>query len=182
MVSISQLVVAGVTGVLIHNSMFIHGEWHLYGTLLLELPAVTYFSLILFEAIYHKIPWLAAWIVSSEMFGMYIRCIFTSISIYRAFFHRLRNVPGPVLASVSKHWHVAHCLDSKSHILIEKLHLEYGDFVRNGKTRKVRLYLPGKSDIGPSDVTIFTPNVIPTMFEGLNNGLTRPACSARVKL
>ena len=143
MVSISQLVAAGATGVLIHNSMFIHGEWHLYGTLLLELHAVTYFSLILFEAIYHRIPWLAAWIVSSEMFGMYTLCLLMSISIYRVFFHRLRNFPGPVLASVSKLWHVAHCLDSKNHILMEKLHLEYGDFVRTGMARKVRLCSPG---------------------------------------
>ena len=52
--------------------------------------------------------------------------------MYRVFFHRLRNFPGPVLASVSKFWHVAHCLDSKNHILLERLHEEYGDFVRIG--------------------------------------------------
>lgn len=136
MASVSQLVAASAAGVLIHNTIFIHGEWHLYGTLLLELHAVAYTGLILLEANYHKIPWLAAWMVSSQMFGIYTLCLLASISIYRVFFHRLRNFPGPVLASVSKLWHVAHCLDSKNHILLEKLHQEYGDFVRTGMAGK----------------------------------------------
>ena len=143
MASNSQLVAAGAAGVLIHNSIFIYGEWHLYGTLLLELHAAAYAGLILLEATYHKIPWLAAWIVSSQMFAMYTLCLLASITIYRIFFHRLRNFHGPILASVSKLWHVAHCLDSKNHILMEKLHQEYGDFVRTGMARNVWLYLPG---------------------------------------
>lgn len=138
MASISQLVAAGATGVLIHNVIFISGEWHLYGTLLLELHVVAYSGLILLEIIYYKTPWLAAWIISSQVFGMYALCLLASISIYRVFFHRLRGFPGPVLASVSKLWHVAHCLDSKNHLLMEKLYDEYGDFVRTGTVRKVR--------------------------------------------
>lgn len=143
MASIPQLVAAGSAGVLIHNLILIHGEWHRYGTLLLELHAVAYSGLVLLEAMYHRIPWSAAWVVSSQMFGMYTLCLLASISIYRVFFHRLRNFPGPVLASVSKLWHVAHCLDSKNHILMEKLHKEYGDFVRTGMARKVDLYHHG---------------------------------------
>lgn len=30
-------------------------------------------------------------------------------------------------------------------------------------------------DIGPSELAIFTPDVISTMFEGINNKFTRPA-------
>ena len=132
MASNNQLVAAGAAGVLIHNSVFIYGEWHLHATRVLETHALAYTCLVLVEAFYFNISWFAALTVSSQMLGMYGLCLMASMSIYRVFFHRLRHFPGPVLASVSKLWHVAHCLDSKSHILLEKLHNEYGEFVRTG--------------------------------------------------
>ena len=132
MVSTSQLIAAIAAGVLAHNAIFIYGEWHLYATKVLKLHTLAYTGLIFFEAVYHKASLLVALTVSSQLFGMYILSLLASISIYRVFFHRLREFPGPFLASVSKLWHVAHCLDSKNHILLERLHLEYGDFVRTG--------------------------------------------------
>ncbi len=137
MASISQLVAAGAAGVLIHNSIFIYGEWHLHATRLLQLHALAYAGLIIVEAFYHQKPWLAALTSGFQMFSMYTLSLLASIRIYRVFFHRLRNFPGPFLASVSKLWHVAHCLDSKNHILVEKMYQEYGDFVRTGMIRVV---------------------------------------------
>ena len=133
-----QLVAAGAAGVLIHNLTFIHGEWHLYATRVLQLHALAYAVLILIEATYNKSSWLPATAVSSQLFCMYTLCLLGSISIYRVFFHRLKSFPGPVLASVSKFWHVAHCLDSKGHLLMERLHQQYGDFVRIGMVKLVR--------------------------------------------
>ena len=138
MASIPQLAAAGAAGVLIHNSIFIYGEWHLYATKVLQLHALSYAGLVMLEVLYHKVSCLAALTISLQMFGVYTLCLLASIGIYRVFFHRLRNFPGPVLASVSKIWHFAHCLDSKNHILLEKLHNEYGDFVRTGMTRMLR--------------------------------------------
>ena len=132
-----QLVAAGAAGVLIHNAVFIYGEWHLHSVIVLELHLLAYVGLILLEALYLQLPWVRALIVSSQMFGIYTSCLLASISIYRVFFHRLRSFPGPLLASVSKLWHVAHCLESKNHILLEKLHKEYGDFVRTGRTSMI---------------------------------------------
>lgn len=137
MASIPQLVAGGAAGVLIHNLTFIHGEWHLRAMKVLIVHGLTYMSLILFESIYNKSSWLAAMTINSQIFSVYILFLLGSISIYRVFFHRLRNFPGPFLASVSKFWHVAHCLDSKNHILLAKLHREYGDFVRIGKAIEV---------------------------------------------
>ena len=132
-----QLVAAGAAGVLIHNLTFIHGEWHLHAIKVLKLHALAYTVLILLEVTYNNGSWLAATAVSSQLFGMYTLCLLGSISIYRVFFHRLRSFPGPILASVSKFWHVAHCLDSKGHLLLERLHQQYGDFVRIGKGKFV---------------------------------------------
>ena len=132
-----QLVAAGAAGILIHNLTFIHGEWHLHAIKVLKLHALAYTVLILLEATYNTSSWLAATAISSQLFGMYTLCLLGSISIYRVFFHRLRSFPGPVLASVSKFWHVAHCLDSKGHLLLERLHNQYGDFVRIGMVKAV---------------------------------------------
>ena len=127
-----QLVAAGAAGALSHNVAFIHGEWHLHATKVLKLHALAFTVLLLLEATYSKNSWLAALAISSQLFGMYTLCLLGSISIYRVCFHRLRSFPGPVFASVSKFWHVAHCLDSKGHLLLERLQQQYGDFVRIG--------------------------------------------------
>ena len=132
-----QLVAAGAAGVLIHNVAFIHGEWHLHAIKVLKFHAVAYTVLILLEATYNTSSWLTATAVGSQLFGMYTLCLLGSISVYRVFFHRLRSFPGPVLASVSKFWHVAHCLDSKGHLVLERLHHQYGDFVRIGMVKLV---------------------------------------------
>ena len=132
-----QLVAAGVAGVLIHNLAFIHGEWHFHAIKVLKLHALAYIALVLLKATYDKNSWLAAAAFSPQLLGMYTLCLLGSISIYRVFFHRLRSFPGPVLASVSKFWHVAHCLDSKGHLLLERLHQQYGDFVRIGMVNLV---------------------------------------------
>ena len=138
MASVPQLVAAGAAGVLIHNLTFIHGEWHLRAMKVLVFHGLTYMSLFLFESIYNQSSWFAAVILSSQIISVYILCLLGSISIYRVFFHRLRNFPGPFLASVSKFWHVAHCLDSKNHLLLAKLNQEYGDFVRIGMATQVQ--------------------------------------------
>ena len=95
------------------------------------------------------------------------------MSIYRLFFHRLREISGPVLAIVSKFWHVAHCLDSKDHILSEKLHQKYGDFVRTGMAN--RRHGHEILEATPSELTIFTPKVMPVMLEGINNQFNKPS-------
>ena len=63
----------------------------------------------------------------------YTLTLFTSITIYRVYFHRLHSIPGPFPARVSKLWHVYHARHSLNHQLILRLHKEYGPFVRIGK-------------------------------------------------
>ncbi|KAI1658885.1 cytochrome P450 monooxygenase-like protein [Daldinia decipiens] len=48
------------------------------------------------------------------------------------------------MAAVTKLWHVFHILDSKNHEFLQKLHMEYGQFVRTG----------------PNEITIFHPAAI----------------------
>jgi hypothetical protein len=59
--------------------------------------------------------------------------VFTSMAIYRLFFHRCRHFPGPIPARLSR-FHAAY-LSSKNlrHFQeLKKMHEKYGDFVRVG--------------------------------------------------
>ena len=136
MASNTELLAVGALGVLPHNLLFTHGEWHLQAPSLLKLHAVGYTSVAVFKSTYCQLSWLSAANTSLCLCGMYVLCLWASMSIYRLFFHRIREFPGPALASVSKFWRVAHCLDSKNHLLLEKLRQKYGGFVRTGMANR----------------------------------------------
>ncbi|KAF7292063.1 hypothetical protein MIND_01232400 [Mycena indigotica] len=56
-----------------------------------------------------------------------------SIVAYRLSpFHPLAHVPGPLLAKISKLWGVNAVLSSRRHLILKRLHDEYGDIVRIG--------------------------------------------------
>jgi hypothetical protein len=58
-----------------------------------------------------------------------------SILIYRGYFHRIRQFPGPYAARFSTFWAVWRSgTDSKFHIRVQNLHREHGDIVRLGMT------------------------------------------------
>ena len=85
-----------------------------------------------FKAVYQGLSFASALTASGEICSTYLSSLFASIIVYRTIFHELRQFPGPPFAKVSKLWHVAHCLDSKNHLFLDKLHQQYGDFVRTG--------------------------------------------------
>lgn len=59
--------------------------------------------------------------------------LFTSILVYRAFFHRLHRFPGPFLSKLSRFRALKVATQTKqTHLAIERIHQEYGDFVRVG--------------------------------------------------
>lgn len=58
-----------------------------------------------------------------------------SILIYRAFFHPLNRYPGPFLAKLSRFYAMKNAAKNvKAYEDIQKLHQEYGDIVRVGKS------------------------------------------------
>ncbi len=62
----------------------------------------------------------------------YCATLFSSVIIYRAFFHPLKNYPGPKLAKITKLWHVFKISSLDNYRQIDRLHTQYGDFVRTG--------------------------------------------------
>ncbi|KAH8593673.1 cytochrome P450 [Bisporella sp. PMI_857] len=146
----SQAVAFG-TGLLLHVAAYRRGEWDL------EIPTVsTVYSLLEIGAIYllhnfsqnHE-PLVStvrgvAWLGVCHVLGIY-----TSMTIYRLFFHRLRHFPGPRLAPISNFYHT-YLTAKKLHLYeeVEALHEQYGDFVR----------------IGPSELSIADPSAIDAIY------------------
>jgi len=133
------IVAGGLLGVVAHLGVFIHGEWHLQAPQL----AVGHGSVFLCVALGRlflrdsmKLGHLMNDLVLVSL--AYVPGLFTSIFVYRVSkFHRLTaaGFPGPLGARITKLWHVWACRSSRNHELLDRLHQEYGDFVRTGESK-----------------------------------------------
>ncbi|KAJ5529440.1 hypothetical protein N7527_002833 [Penicillium freii] len=147
--------VAIIAGLLAHQLVFIHGEWHLKG------PRVVVFHL-LFSCLLSAKDVLgrgsaqASLVQTTYLATCYLSSLFTSIAVYRLMFHRLKHFPGPKLAALTKLWHVWKCRDSRGHLVLQAWHEKHGEFVRTG----------------PAEITIFHPKAYEAM-DGPDNGNTR---------
>lgn len=127
-----KLLLASIIGLLAHQLVFIRGEWHLWAPTVLSLHVMLALLLVgIHSQLEQNVNSITVIVLAS--FACYLLSLFTSIAIYRVYFHRLRHFPGPRLAAVSKLWHVWQCRDSRNHLVLERLHRKYGSFVRTGK-------------------------------------------------
>jgi hypothetical protein len=127
-----DLLLAAVAGVLSHNLLFIHGEWHMRAPLLFRLYVTLALLVFVAEAVLHAGEIIQTITQSLQIISSYAGALFASILLYRRLFHRLRKFPGPFAASVTKLWHVSKCMDSQNHLLLDGLYKKYGKFVRTG--------------------------------------------------
>lgn len=137
----SLLTSSAAAGVVVHNGLFIRGTWHL------RAPSVVIAHIALGFALWFFVPDDSAnkhsWehlATCASMYGCYLAALFTSMTIYRLYFHRLRHFPGPRLAAISKLWHVAHCLGARNYLVLDELRKKYGPFVRTGEAPSARAW------------------------------------------
>ncbi|KAF3389296.1 hypothetical protein F1880_003834 [Penicillium rolfsii] len=128
--TISALIGA-LSGLTMHHAVFIHGEWHVQAPDIL-IYHLTYFVILLmtFEHAYCMIVG-------------YLLALFSSVTIYRVYFHRLSHFPGPKWARVTKIWHAWKSRHRQNFLVLSELHRKYGEFVRTG----------------PSEITVYHPDV-----------------------
>lgn len=152
---------AAVLGLLSHWAYFIHGEHHMqapiYGSLFLVSIPLMYLVELYFSG-YRSFQIIKLF---TETISPYLLSLFLSIIVYRLFFHRLREFPGPLGARVSKLWHAWYARTSQNHLLLDRLCRDYGTFVRTGQiyTLSFCQYML-KSRIGPEELTIFDPEAL----------------------
>ncbi|PYH91424.1 cytochrome p450 monooxygenase [Aspergillus ellipticus CBS 707.79] len=126
-------------GVALHVFVFRIGEWDLAATKVLSAFATSALSLVfLVKAVLLESPgntlWTALKVVASPSLCL-VAGIYTSMMIYRVFFHRLRHFPGPFSARLSNIFStLLSAKDLHLYEEVEKLHNTYGDFVRLGPT------------------------------------------------
>lgn len=134
------LVAGGLLGVAAHLGVFIRGEWHIQAPQLVIGHACVVLCVALCRLFLRDfdsarpIPLVdgLTWACLAYPPGL-----FTSIVIYRVSgYHRLSaaGFPGPFGARVTKLWHVWACRYSKNHEVLDRLHQEYGEFVRTGES------------------------------------------------
>lgn len=130
--SCAALVASGL-GVASHLGFFIRGEHGRNGIHILQaailLPSLSYLYLIY----YADFTSLHAVLYTTAIFWSFTVSLWTSMLIYRGFFHPLRNFPGPSGAKYTKFWHSVAAADMKWYKTVNKMHEAYGDFVRTGK-------------------------------------------------
>ncbi|KAL4793042.1 benzoate 4-monooxygenase cytochrome P450 [Aspergillus venezuelensis] len=138
---------AFLSGVLFHQMAFRHGEWHLYGldilgsylastTILLLLPKYVLSPGVEADFI---TPFAVLRIVTYHLAG-----VFTSTLVYRAFFHRLGQFPGPFAGRLSGAHKVYLARNLRQYQEVRSLHRQYGDVVR----------------VGPSELSLANPAAI----------------------
>ena len=125
-----KVFLSALSGVLVHVLVFIKGEWHM------NTHPIFWLHLLILGLVGIEESLTAGNYLWSTFYIAiaYLTALTTSITTYRVFFHPLssRGIPGPLLAKVSKFWHVSQCLTSKNHLLLTKLQKQYGDIVRTG--------------------------------------------------
>lgn len=122
-------------GFAVHWGLFIHGEWHVQAPHIV-LGHLWFFFCFAASSIYYKgtaVGELGHSLLI--LYAGYLPGLLASITLYRFFFHRLTTAgfKGPWYARVTKLWHVWASRNCKNHLVLEKLHEQYGDFVRTGK-------------------------------------------------
>ena len=135
--SLLLLSTASVLGVLSHHCYFKHGEHHTAAPRIAQIFLVAFISLyLIFRNLgtgRNTTPFAAATCIA----GAYAVSLFSSIVIYRLFFHKIKGIPGPLLARVTKLYHVFYALDTKQYLWLDGLEKKYGDFVRTGKSSSI---------------------------------------------
>lgn len=123
---------AAFIGVLSHLAVFVRSEWDNSG------PKLFYFMI--------SAPWIIAGtshfylrtsVAASIIYGILIPFswtlgVFSSITIYRLFFHRTRKFPGPLGNKISAFYTFYTCVlpGYQRFIKYQEFHDKYGDFVR----------------------------------------------------
>jgi hypothetical protein len=124
---------AGIAGILSHLVYFIRGEHHQYAhrwitRALAGTAAVAIATLRLTD-------WqpLLSLILTALISTSYFLGLYSSIGIYRVFFHPLRRFKGPFWARASNLYHMYIIRKSDNYLVMKKMHEKYGPIIRTGK-------------------------------------------------
>lgn len=102
------------------------------------------------SAIYLLLAYCVTFFRATAIFLGFWSILWIYIGAYRAFFHPLRDYPGPIGARLSKWYTVKRVIDTRWHWhrVQQDLHKQYGDYVRTG----------------PRELSIFDPEAVQALY------------------
>jgi len=120
-------------GVLSHTLYFIRGyhDTSAFGIFLFHVFA--FFATCLTCIFISQEGLLSGMMSATLIFSVYLGSLFSSIAIYRIFFHPLRRFPGPLAAKLTKFYGPYLAWKGQLHLEQNKLFEIYGDVVRIGE-------------------------------------------------
>lgn len=120
-------------GVLFHHVYARRVEVDFMALRLIGVAIASCFLMTLWFINVWNLPLLTALSKLGLSVSAFLTSLTSSILIYRGFFHRLRNVPGPFAARFSAFWTVKQSSgEYKFHRKLHNWHREHGDVVRIG--------------------------------------------------
>lgn len=120
------------SGVLSHLLYFIRGEHHKQVVRLAQLFFLIPTALFVLLLRVGKCNITEASLTTFTLAASYLFSLWTSMLIYRAFFHRLGSFPGPPLAKLTKFWQIIQLGNYDNYKRLDRWHNQYGDYVRIG--------------------------------------------------
>ncbi|CAG7950259.1 unnamed protein product [Penicillium olsonii] len=166
----SQAILALGSGVTLHQLFYRLGEWDtrslsLFASYILVLSAGSVLSWISNRQTTVAISW------ASNEFGKLWLChaigVFSSMLVYRGFFHRLGTFPGPFFARFSNFYLTMMSSKLRLYKEVDQLHNEYGDYVRTGNVTYLLWqsnHLMCSSISGPTELSIADPEAIQLIY------------------
>ncbi|KAL2152874.1 hypothetical protein VTH82DRAFT_4029 [Thermothelomyces myriococcoides] len=140
---------AVASGVFAHVAVFRRGEWDVAAPSVFAVYFLVFASALGFAYTGFLGPQFPSYSVIAQLEALHVAGIYTSMLLYRAFFHRLRKYPGPFLARLTNFYITARSM-KKLHLFeeVQKLHEQYGDYVR----------------LGPSELSIAEPEAVKAIY------------------
>jgi len=151
-------IAATIAGVSTHLGYLKRGEYHLYGTRYIQLFTAVLITAMILLARVSEQPLREAIgnVVLLAIF--YLLGLYSSLLVYRAFFHPLNSFPGPFGNKLGNLWFSAKLGKADAYKQIYHLHQKYGSFVR----------------VGSSDLSITHPKAVDFIY-GRNTKCDRAA-------
>ena len=108
-------------------------------------------------------------------YALFYASLLSSIILYRVSpFHPLAKYPGPLIGKISQLWLAWNALDGRVNLYMKRVHEEYGDVVRIGRSFGLRLFSVRSNghDIGPNQLSIINADLIPSVLgvQGMPKG------------
>lgn len=137
-----------IAGITAHYFFFRRGEHHLYPLRYLQLHFGAAFLAGLFLRYGTGRAALDVSITTTFLGLAYLVGLYSSLILYRGFFHPLRKFPGPFGARLSAFWMSWQLINKPALEGLQELHKQYGPIVR----------------VGPSDLSIALPRAVSAVY------------------